>query len=295
MKKRVCMVVIAAALLLTGCAGNPAFKILEQLAQSYSQSEKETASDEEESGTREASQEMQKDGDATKDQDKGNREEPSVEHGSKVNITAKDSGTDALKERGEADAQNEEMDSYVRGTLTDDSWESEYWNLRYTAPEGVFMVSQEGLDIVMGISQDKVSENYTEQQKKYLELTTLYEMMSTTATGDVNVVVTAEKLMVTGMATEDYKNAAAFQLRLLKDPVMEIIDDSKTVEIAGETYSVLNVIARQNGEETKQDYYTRVEGSRALGIIISYADEATDRAAEILNGFTAYEESPGED
>ena len=150
------------------------------------------------------------------------------------------------------------------------------------------MLNEEGLDAVMGISQEMVTENYTEQQKKYLDLITLYEMMSLSTTEDVNVVVSAEKLMMAGMTTEDYKNAAGFQLRLLEEPVMEIVDDSKTTEIAGETYSILNVLAKQDGEQKYQDYYVRVSGNRALCIIITYTDDTADKATEILEGFAAY-------
>lgn len=277
MKKRVCIAVILAALLLTGCAGNPALEILEQLSQSNSQDKKDIVL--EEDGAQEGqepSREQQNAGEA---------------HSSKANITAKDSDSKNQKESREveeAEKQEEDTDSYVKGTLTEEGWESEYWNLRYTVPEGVFMLSEEGLDAVMGISQDKVTENYSDLQKKYLELTTLYEMMSLSATGDVNVVVSAEKLMMKGMTTEDYKNAAGFQLRLLKEPVMEILDDSKTTEIAGETYSILNALAKQGDVQTNQDYYVRVSGNRALCIIITYTDDTADKATEILEGFTVY-------
>ncbi len=277
MKKRVCIAVILVALLLTGCAGNPAIEILEQLTQSSSQDREDMAVEEDKA---EESQEPSR-------EQKGAGES----HSGKANITTKDSDSKNQKESieaEEAESQEEDTDSYVRGTITEDGWESEYWNLRYTAPEGVFMLNEEGLDAVMGISQEMVTENYTEQQKKYLDLITLYEMMSLSTTEDVNVVVSAEKLMMAGMTTEDYKNAAGFQLRLLEEPVMEIVDDSKTTEIAGETYSILNVLAKQDGEQKYQDYYVRVSGNRALCIIITYTDDTADKATEILEGFAAY-------
>lgn len=277
MKKRIGIAVIAIALLLSGCTVPMPMEILEQIARSGNRdSAAESPSPETESRPEEGATKLKE----KRDNDKqvlvvhgGESEEDSGE-GSRTG-SAVESGDD---ESGEADS------AYVKGVTTDNGWESEYWNLRFTAPEGVFMLSDEGMEALMGIGEDIISENYSEKQREYLEMTSLYEMLGTNAEGDANVAVTVEKLMVRGMDTEDYKKAALLHLRMMQDPVYEILEDSGTAEIAGETFAVVNTRVDSGGEYF-QDYYFRVSGDRALIITITYAEATSEQAAALLGGF----------
>lgn len=277
MKKRIGIAVIAIALLLSGCTVPMPMEILEQIARSGNRdSAAESPSPETESRPEEGATKLKE----KRDNDKqvlvvhgGESEEDSGE-GSRTG-SAVESGDD---ESGEADS------AYVKGVTTDNGWESEYWNLRFTAPEGVFMLSDEGMEALMGIGEDIISENYSEKQREYLEMTSLYEMLGTNAEGDANVAVTVEKLMVRGMDTEDYKKAALLHLRMMQDPVYEILEDSGTAEIAGETFAVVNTRV-DSGGEYYQDYYFRVSGDRALIITITYAEATSEQAAALLGGF----------
>lgn len=277
MKKRIGIAVIAIALLLSGCTVPMPMEILEQIARSGNRdSAAESPSPEAESRPEEGATKLKE----KRDNDKqvlvvhgGESEEDSGE-GSRTG-SAVESGDD---ESGEADS------SYVKGVTTDNGWESEYWNLCFTAPEGVFMLSDEGMEALMGIGEDIISENYSEKQREYLEMTSLYEMLGTNAEGDANVAVTVEKLMVRGMDTEDYKKAALLHLRMMQDPVYEILEDSGTAEIAGETFAVVNTRVDSGGEYF-QDYYFRVSGDRALIITITYAEATSEQAAALLGGF----------
>lgn len=277
MKKRIGIAVVAIALLLSGCTVPMPMEILEQIARSGNRdSAAESPSPEAESRPEEGATKLKE----KRDNDKqvlvvhgGESEEDSGE-GSRTG-SAVESGDD---ESGEADS------SYVKGVTTDNGWESEYWNLCFTAPEGVFMLSDEGMEALMGIGEDIISENYSEKQREYLEMTSLYEMLGTNAEGDANVAVTVEKLMVRGMDTEDYKKAALLHLRMMQDPVYEILEDSGTAEIAGETFAVVNTRVDSGGEYF-QDYYFRVSGDRALIITITYAEATSEQAAALLGGF----------
>lgn len=277
MKKRIGIAVIAIALLLSGCTVPMPMEILEQIARSGNRdSAAESPSPETESRPEEGATKLKE----KRDNDKqvlvvhGGESEEDSREGSRTG-SAVESGDD---ESGEADS------SYVKGVTTDNGWESEYWNLRFTAPEGVFMLSDEGMEALMGIGEDIISENYSEKQREYLEMTSLYEMLGTNAEGDANVAVTVEKLMVRGMDTEDYKKAALLHLRMMQEPVYEILDDSGTAEIAGETFAVVNTRV-DSGGEYYQDYYFRVSGDRALIITITYAEATSEQAAALLGGF----------
>lgn len=277
MKKRIGIAVVAIALLLSGCTVPMPMEILEQIARSGNRdSAAESPSPETESRPEEGATKLKE----KRDNDKqvlvvhGGESEEDSEEGRQTG-SAVESGDD---ESGEADS------SYVKGVTTDNGWESEYWNLRFTAPEGVFMLSDEGMEALMGIGEDIISENYSEKQREYLEMTSLYEMLGTNAEGDANVAVTVEKLMVRGMDTEDYKKAALLHLRMIQEPVYEILDDSGTAEIAGETFAVVNTRVDSGGEYF-QDYYFRVSGDRALIITITYAEATSEQAAALLGGF----------
>lgn len=277
MKKRVGIAVIAIVLLLSGCTVPMPTEILEQIARSGNRdSAAESPSPEAESRPEEDAAKLKE----KRDSDKqvlvvhgGESEEDSGE--GRRTGSAVESGDD---ESGEADS------AYVKGVTTDNGWESEYWNLRFTAPEGVFMLSDEGMEALMGIGEDIISENYSEKQREYLEMTSLYEMLGTNAEGDANVAVTVEKLMVRGMDTEDYKKAALLHLRMMQEPVYEILDDSGTAEIAGETFAVVNTRV-DSGGEYYQDYYFRVSGDRALIITITYVEATSEQAAALFGGF----------
>lgn len=277
MKKRIGIAVVAIALLLSGCTVPMPMEILEQIARSGNRdSAAESPSPETESRPEEGATKLKE----KRDNDKqvlvvhGGESEEDSREGSRTG-SAVESGDD---ESGEADS------SYVKGVTTDNGWESEYWNLCFTAPEGVFMLSDEGMEALMGIGEDIISENYSEKQREYLEMTSLYEMLGTNAEGDANVAVTVEKLMVRGMDTEDYKKAALLHLRMMQDPVYEILEDSGTAEIAGETFAVVNTRV-DSGGEYYQDYYFRVSGDRALIITITYAEATSEQAAALLGGF----------
>ncbi len=279
MKKRIGIAVIAIALLLSGCTVPMPMEILEQIARSGNRdSAAESPSPEAESRPEEDAAKLKE----KRDSDKqvlvvhgGESEEDSGE--GRRTGSAVESGDD---ESGEADS------AYVKGVTTDNGWESEYWNLRFTAPEGVFMLSDEGMEALMGIGEDIISENYSEKQREYLEMTSLYEMLGTNAEGDANVAVTVEKLMVRGMDTEDYKKAALLHLRMMQEPAYEILDDSGTAEIAGETFAMVKTRVDSGGEYF-QDYYFRVSGDRALIITITYAEATSEQAAAIFDGFGA--------
>ncbi len=277
MKKRIGIAVIAIALLLSGCTVPMPMEILEQIARSGNRdSAAESPSPETESRPEEGATKLKE----KRDNDKqvlvvhGGESEEDSREGSRTG-SAVESGDD---ESGEADS------AYVKGVTTDNGWESEYWNLRFTAPEGVFMLSDEGMEALMGIGEDIISENYSEKQREYLEMTSLYEMLGTNAEGDANVAVTVEKLMVRGMDTEDYKKAALLHLRMMQEPAYEILDDSGTAEIAGETFAMVKTRVDSGGEYF-QDYYFRVSGDRALIITITYAEATSEQAAALLGGF----------
>lgn len=270
MKKRVGIVLIMTALLLSGCAIVSPLDLLEMLSRANSEAG-ESASTRVDSGTKSEVQE-ELPGDEPK-----NREDQ------KLYVKGPDDG----KAAGES--QGEETDCYVQGAVTDYGWESEYWNLRFWVPEDVYMLSDEGLTSVREAGEDIVAEDrdLTEAQQDRLEDTTLYEMMAVTPQADANVLVMAEKLLMRGLTAEKYRKALEVQLLLMRVAEITVLDDSKTAQIAGETYAVLNLQVEHDNSYF-QDYYVRVVGDHALCIVVTHTEETEEKAAEILDSFDVY-------
>lgn len=209
----------------------------------------------------------------------GQKEESGQEQQGQEEGSGQDSGTD----------ESEETDDYTRGTNTDTGWESEFWELRFTAPEGLYMLNDEGLNTAMGLGKELLSKNYTELQAEYAEMVSLYEMMCMSPGGETNVVVTVEKLMMKNMSSADYMKAAMTQLEALKEPVYTILEnDGNETEIGGENFCTAKVKGESGGASLYQDYYVRVKNNRAIIIIITYGDGDEEGAQTILNSFEAY-------
>lgn len=209
----------------------------------------------------------------------GQKEESGQEQQGQEEGSGQDSGAD----------EKEETDDYIRGTNTDAGWESEFWGLHFTAPEGLYMLNEEGLNTAMGLGKELVSKNYSELQATYAEMVSLYEMMCMSPGGETNVVVTVEKLYMKNMSSADYMKAAMTQLEALKEPVYTILEnDGNETEIGGENFCVAKVKGESGAASLYQDYYVRVKNNRALIIIITYGDGDEEGAQTILNSFEAY-------
>lgn len=262
MKKKLIMVIMSAALLVTGCAGLP-LPGLDMLQDDSRSSQKE-----EDSSQKETDRNLE----------------------NKLGGNAKSDEEDARNPEGTDAADGEDlqaMGGYARGITTDTGWESEFWGLRYTAPEGMYMMNEEGLDMMMGLSEDVLSDSYDERQLEYMKLTNVYEMMSTTQAGDANVVVTAEKLMMRNFKSSDYADAVRTQLATLYGSQYTMREGEETIEIGGETYYVVSYTV-EGTPSYCQDCYVRVKDDRAISMIISYQDGSEEMAASILEGFEVY-------
>ena len=158
MKKKLLIVLLTSVMALSACGRSPGARILENIASSVS--------DEVKSGKTKASPE----------------EEP-------------DESQVADEAGGAQTAQEPGSGEYERGTVTQDAWESEFWNLRFTPPQGLSMLGEEELNSMMGLGEEMLSQNFSEKQVEYAQMMNVYEMMSSNLTGDANVVVTTEKLL----------------------------------------------------------------------------------------------------
>ena len=175
--------------------------------------------------------------------------------------------------------------AYTPGTFTDTGYESEFLGFRYTTPDGCVLATEDELSQLMGMSLDAAGDDFTELQKKYAELTTIYEMMIADATGAANANIVLEK---TNLSFSKYLEAFKEQLNGLTSMSITLKDDGQEVDLAGATYTKLTADVEANGFVMCQEYYLRKVGDRMMCITVTYADGFEAEKDAILNGFAAY-------
>lgn len=175
--------------------------------------------------------------------------------------------------------------SYTPGTFTDTGYESEYLGFRFTTPDGFALATEDELSQLMGMSLDALGDDVTEVQKKYAELTTIYEMMVSDATGVTNANIVLEK---TNVSLDKYIEAFKSQVEGLSAMTVTLKDDTEEVQLAGATYTKMSADVEANGFTLYQDYYLRKVGDRMMAMTITWADGAEDQKDALLNGFAAY-------
>lgn len=205
------------------------------------------------------------------------------ETGAETEAETDETNNDAAGEGEAAEATEAE---YARGITTETGYESEWIGIRYTAPEGQTMRTDEELNEIMGLGAEVLADDYTEAQLEYAAMSTVYEMMSSNETGSTNLIATVEKLPVSGYTSEDYMAALVQGLEGVSAMNFTINSSDEVVTIAGAEYLRANISVETDGYTISQDYYVRVIGDRAVSFALTYSEPA--EAEAIMNAFTAY-------
>lgn len=264
MRKRLLAAALAAMMTLSACGRPAAAKKLEALLSSYSEDVK---------------------GARTADEESREQEEDEVEEEAPDAGESKEEPETQIE--GEEDGEEKDADSYERGILSENSWESAFWELRFAPPKGLSMLGEEELNSMMGLGENMLADNFSEQQVEYAKMMNVYEMMSSNLTGSANVVVTTEKLLGSGFSAEDYLEAMKQTITSISTISYTILEEGQTIQIGDETYGVMKAMGEGNGMVLYQDYYVRVKGNRALAIAVTYTDDTLELSQEIINCFEA--------
>lgn len=181
----------------------------------------------------------------------------------------------------------EASSDYTKGTSTETSYESEWIGIRFTAPEGATMMTEEELNEMMGISQDMLSEDFNDLQLKIAEMNTVQEMMCTAADGIPNVTIAAEKIQ-SNMTLEEYMEMLKSTLEQVTSMAYTVELTDEVVTIGGKDFTKLSAVAEVDGATLNQDFFAMIQGDRAVSITLTYAEGFEDAADEMLNSFEAY-------
>lgn len=261
MKKKVLFMTLAAAVVLTACGGNT-----------------ETESADVETAVTEETDVETKD-EEVEEPDETDEDEAEPEEAVEPEEEEKEEAEEAAEEAA---------GDFVKGTITENGWESEWLGLRYTTPEGMTMSTDEELNEMMGLGEEMLSEDFSELQLEYAKMASVYEMMSVDDLGITNVVVTAEKMLVSSMDAEAYADAIRQGLESVSQIDYTISEENEDVTIGGLDFIKVSSVADYSGVSMYQDYYISIIGDRAVSIAVTYVDQSADLAEQVVNAFEAY-------
>jgi len=168
---------------------------------------------------------------------------------------------------------------YKRGVLTENGFESKFIDLKFNVPEGFMMATEEYMLQMMGIGAE-----ITGADKKIIELTTVYEMMASAATGYPNVIVMVEKAPFFNITIEQFLDA--FKQNLLDVKTMDyVIDDQITsADIAGYNYKQMAASLPSLGLFQKMSI--RKKGNRFIGLVGTYSLDTEQELELLMSGFS---------
>lgn len=145
---------------------------------------------------------------------------------------------------------------YKKGTVTDTTYESEFVGVKYTAPEGWEIVSQQELDAMEA------------------QTGTACELQAYNPADGSSVNIILEKLPADTITEEMYINSIVNSVEKAAEFDVENISDSETYELAGQTYKVLSFTVSQNDVVYYQKYYVRQKGEYM--IVVSAVSQSED-------------------
>lgn len=175
-------------------------------------------------------------------------------------------------------------DTYAIGTRTDTTWESKWFELKYTLPDNMVMATDDEINNMMEIGADALyKDSATGQQLiDYSKITVVYEMMALRSDSTGNVIVMAEKLALSGMTEQQYITALKQQLDQAQAEI--IYQDLKRCEVADSTFYELPYTMMTNGTTIRQSMLVKKEDDRMAVIALTYANDTV--RSELLAGFS---------
>lgn len=175
--------------------------------------------------------------------------------------------------------------TYEKGHYTADGYESEFIGFRYTTPDGFELATEEQMNELMGLTYDMLGDDVTEAQKKYAELTTVYELMVSDVTGACNLNMVIDKNTA---PIKEYVAAFREQASNLGSMDVAMSDVEEDVKIAGTTYRKLTADVSMWGFTMKQEYYIAKVGDRMISMSVTYLEGDEDSRDTLMSGFAAY-------
>lgn len=175
---------------------------------------------------------------------------------------------------------------FVKGTVSESGWESQWLNMRFNAPEGTRMASKEQLTELMGISGELLAEDLDEAQLPDTELTTVREMMCYDERTKTNVIVSVDSLPAR-LPEEDYAKQLETALAAVSVMTYQRAGEDECVEIAGIPWLRSDYQVEAMGRSVHTDYYIRMIGDKVVSLIVTYGEDGEKLADSMIGSFEA--------
>ena len=175
---------------------------------------------------------------------------------------------------------------YVVGTIDGNEFFSEWLNLRFTAPSGFIMATQEEMWEFTQLGMEVA--DIDPAIANWAEMAVAFEMMAMTLDGMVSVTVLTERVMLRAMTVEQYFEA---MLQGVRDSLGWIVDfnyDMEPVNFAGLEWYTATSTVQAFGMDFTYRYFVRRFDNR-MAVITIYAITGQEAQIDILvNAFRAY-------
>lgn len=183
-------------------------------------------------------------------------------------------------------------DSYVKGTITETGFESEWMGLRFTKPATVTMATQEQMDAIMLQGLQAMYGEQAAELFDYATMSSVNEMQATWLAGYPVVQIVVEKMPMAGFTEADYLSAVVANLNATSATsgwVYTFDENLYSVEIAGQEYiGLATSVDAGAGIPIYQDYLVKEKDGRMILIAFTYIDAMESYIQEALEAFSAY-------
>lgn len=183
-------------------------------------------------------------------------------------------------------------DSYVKGIITENGFESEWMGLRFTKPATVIMATQEEMDAVMLQGLQMMYGEDAATVLDYAAMTSVNEMQATWLAGSPVVQIVVEKMPSEEWTEMDYLSAIAANLNATSQTsgmVYTIDENIYSMELAGQEYfGLATAVDIGAGALIYQDYLVREKDGRMIMIAFSYVEAMEVYLQEAMGAFSVY-------
>lgn len=197
-----------------------------------------------------------------------------------------DTETETEPEESADDQEEEASGAYEKGTVDGNNFESAWLGVRYEAPEGFIMASEEELEQLLLTGGELIYEDDAQKFIDYAKLTTVYEMMTylpqANNAGDPNLNLVVEK---NNASAEEYGEALKAQMDVMYAQAEVEWKDVTNAAVGGIDCLEYDVSINIEGQALNQSYYIADKDGRVICFILSYTDAQKENADALMNAF----------
>lgn len=182
-----------------------------------------------------------------------------------------------------AACSGEEENEFVRGSVAENGWQSEWMGLKLDIADNMTMTSAEEIEKMMEIGADAYfTDSMGEKMVDYSKVVAVYEMMAIDDFGN-NVIVMAEKLPNVLISMDKY--IEAFKKTLDESLVDGIqLSEKEEYTLAGQEYTKVELSYKLSGIEISQVCLFRKQSDRMIGIMFTeIRDGAFEKMAAMFS------------